>query len=139
MNAQDTRPTPPAWLNLHAVVSEQTCVEMAELGDRIEAAIADLEPALEQRYRILRDFDDAARGLDQDAWDAVHQHSGTLRLVELMYLLAAHVDGAAGEGVDDVHEVPWLKRVRAELGLDEWNVKADSIEADSIVKTASER
>jgi hypothetical protein len=128
MNAQDTRPTPPAWFNIDAVIDDETCAEMHRLGDLIEAAIDDLAPTLESCYRIQRRFSDATAtaDLEEGASDAIYVHSGAQRLSDLLYLLAAHVDGAAGEHVDGIHDIAWLKRARAELGLDEWNFPASA-------------
>jgi len=114
----------PAWLNLHAVVDELTCGELHQLGDEVEAVIQELAPILEQCYRTLHKVDDATQRLatGEDAWQIIHKHSGAERLSDLLYLLSAQVDGAAGEKVDDVHNIEWLTKARAEFGLDEWNM-----------------
>ena len=59
MNVQDTRPQPPAWLNLHAVVDQETCAKIAQLARRVEAAIEDVSPVLDECYRTLHKVHDA--------------------------------------------------------------------------------
>ncbi|MDQ3641789.1 MAG: hypothetical protein M3450_10125 [Actinomycetota bacterium] len=116
-----TVPQPPVWLNLHAVIDEETCAKIDQLAGRIEAAIEDLSPVLDECYRTLRKVHDAmsAGQVTEDAaWDIVHDHSGATRLTHLLRLLGAHADGAAGENVVG-YDVPWLAGARAELGLGE--------------------
>lgn len=95
---------------------------MRELAGRIEAAIEDLAPVLDRCYRTLQKVhaEMSAQLPGDAAWDVIHEHSGATRLSDLLYLLGAYVEGAVGENVSG-HEIPWLDKARAELGLDEWN------------------
>ncbi|MDQ3642065.1 MAG: hypothetical protein M3450_11550 [Actinomycetota bacterium] len=132
MDTHDTTP-PPAWLNLDAVVDEETVATLHELADSVEAALQGLAPLLERSYRTLHKLDGVdlgpfgqTYGGGDGVYEAIHVFSGARRLSDLLYLLAAHVEGASGEKVDDHHDIPWLTQARADLGLDEWNVTADT-------------
>lgn len=107
---------PPAQ---HAVVDEQTRDELGRLAARIEQAIRELAPILDRCYRIQRQID-AGVGGASGTGEVPHIHSGARHLSDLLYLLAAHVDAAAGENVEDIYDVAWLKAARAALGLDEF-------------------
>lgn len=131
MNAQDTldTTTAPTWLNLNAVVDAETVATLHELGDGVAAALEGLAPLLERCYRTLHRLDDVELGPfgetyggGDGVYEAIYVFSGARRLSDLLYLLGAHVEGAAGENVER-HEIPWLKQARADLGLNERGVK----------------
>lgn len=135
MSTQDTldTTTAPAWLNLDAVVDTETVSTLHELGDSVAAALEGIAPLLERCYRTLHKLDDIdpgpfgeTYGGGDGVYEAIYLFSGARRVSDLLYLLAAHVEGAAGENVEDRHDIPWLKQARADLGLNERNVKADA-------------
>ena len=124
-----TPDAPPAWLNLHAVVDEETVDALRQLAERIEETIESLVPLLDRCYRTLRKVSEAVSEADlgeiarsyrgEGVWDAIHIYSGAGRLSDLLYLLAAHVDAACGEKVDE--DIAWLRTAPAEFGLDAWD------------------
>ncbi|MDQ3641418.1 MAG: hypothetical protein M3450_08140 [Actinomycetota bacterium] len=113
-------PARPSSWHLHAVVDEQTCDELRGMAARIEQALRELVPILDRCYRVQQQSD-AAVGRASSTDEVPHSNSGAGHLSELLYLPAAHVDAAAGENVEDIDDIAWLK-ARATLGLDDFPI-----------------
>ena len=126
MNAQATRPTPPAWLNIDAVIEPEERAELHQLAIEVVGATVRLEHLAERCFRALVVAERSASVMDDagpDGYEAFRRWSGTGELLDALYDLRNTVDAARSERPDADPPGEWWARVRAEMGVTEWGVK----------------
>lgn len=124
MNAQDTRPTPPAWLNLDAVIEPEARAELHQLALEVIGATVRIEGLAERCLRALVKAGRGAGGMEDagmDGYEAFRRWSGLGTLQDALYALANTIDAARMERPDADPPGDWWNRVRAELGVNEWD------------------
>lgn len=123
MNAQDTRPSPPAWLNLDAVIEPEAQMELHQLALEVVGATVRLEGLAERCLRALVSAERAAsEDAGPDGYEVFRRWSGTGQLFDALWALANTIDAARMEGPEADPPGEWWPRVRAELGVNEWGV-----------------
>ena len=113
-----TRSDPPAWLNLDAIVDEQTREQLAALTAETEALEPPIRDFAIRAFRLNVKTEKALAGLSAGVYDAVSTHSGFAAFIDALTRLRDHFEAAIGERPYDT--VDWLEAELQEAGGVDW-------------------
>jgi hypothetical protein len=117
-------PEAPRWLNLHALLDEELCAEMADLADEAEALAPAIRDLAIRGYRAMVRFERSTAELEMDweapAFEMIRRTSGFVRFADAFDALADHLAAARMDKPDD--EPDWVEQERLALGAT-WPVR----------------